>query len=32
MAPGKKILSFIKQKPYFSKDNFVLYHAYEINF
>ena len=27
MVPGKKILSSIKQKPYFSKDNFVLYHG-----
>ncbi len=27
MKKDKKILSLIKQKPYFSKDDFVLYHA-----
>ncbi len=27
MESSNKILSYIKQKPYFSKDNFVLYHG-----
>lgn len=27
MGESKKILSSIKQRPYFNKDNFVLYHA-----
>ncbi len=27
MITNKKILSLIKQKPYFNKDNFVLYHG-----
>jgi len=27
IASGEKILSYIKLKPYFSEDNFVLYHG-----
>ena len=27
MEKGRKILSYIEQKPYFSEDNFVLYHG-----